>query len=179
MSKTAVVSLVIVVVLVIGGYFIFKNRGANYAPVANNVITPGQEQTTTPAGGKMSFTDFLKGGAYKCEITQNVNGSATSGTTYIDNGLIRADFSTKVQGMTINSNIIVRDGYTYSWSSAYPGGFKIKTDTTNTSTPGTSTPSSYSFNTAQIGDYHCDNWVSDPSKFTVPTNITFKDMGTN
>ena len=93
--------------------------------------------------------------------------------------MIRGEYSTKIQNMDVASTIIVRDDYTYSWTSALPNtGFKIKMDANATGSASVNNPSSYGFNAEQIGDYNCESWIPDLSKFAVPTNITFTELET-
>src|SRR3989344_8600079 len=126
---------------------------------------------------KMAFAEFIKqDGAYKCTVTQNVEGTSTQGTTYINNGMVRGEFKTEVKGMSVDSNMIVRDGYTYAWSSAAPTmGFKAKVmmDSTNADAFASG---SYSWNAEQIGDYNCEVWTADEAKFVLPKGVTFKEM---
>ncbi len=149
MSKT-LISVLVVGVIVVGGYFsINKDKGG--ADTQKEVSTTGTETTDTTkpetAGKKMAFSEFIKnGGSYKCTVNQNVNNTTTVGTTYIDGSMIRGEYNTKVSGMSIDSTMIVRDGYTYSWSSALPSmAFKAKVvaSTGDTSAPVSGT---YSFN---------------------------------
>lgn len=181
MSKT-LISVLVVGVLVVGGYFVFRgNKVIDNAQVANNEISGEQEQTTVPSGKKMAFSEFMKqGGSYKCEVNQDVNDVETKGVTYINDGMVRGEYNTKVQGQNINSTLIVRDGFVYSWTSMLPNmGFKAKADTSASGDVTAGASGSYSWNAEQIGDYNCEAWTVDQSKFTVPTNITFKMVGEN
>jgi hypothetical protein len=59
-------------------------------------------------------------------------------------------------------------------------GFKVKipdsannvNGNTNTDVQGT-----YSWNAEQIGDYNCEPWTVDQSKFELPKGITFTELG--
>lgn len=176
MSKT-IVTLVILGVLVIGGYFIFKAKSAqDDGQIVNTETSEGQKTETS--GKKMAFSEFVKqGGSYKCEVKQNVSDMENNGTVYVSGSNVRGEFSTIAEGRTMETSFISKDGWMYNWSSALPNmGFKAKIVT---SAPPTSTDTSgnYSWNANQIGDYNCEAWASDQSKFTVPTNITFKEFG--
>jgi hypothetical protein len=179
MSKIIMI-VVAVVVVAGGGYYYFnssKNGDAMVAkPVVQNNAAP---VAAVPSGKKIPFSDFIKqGGAYKCTVHQDVGGTATEGVTYISGGMIRGEYNTKVQGLSVNSTMIVRDGYTYSWTSMAPGmGFKTKIAQNAPSNPGTASSGSYNFNAEQIGDYNCEPWTVDASKFAVPTGVTFKEVG--
>ncbi len=172
MSKT-LISVLILGVLVVGGYFAFTANNGGEVQNGNG------ENSSVPDGKKMAFSQFLKqGGSYKCDVSQSVSGVENTGTVYTSNEMIRGEFSTTVQGRTIDSTMVVRDGYAYSWGSALPGtGFKVKTAASvyDTTTAGGS--GSYSFNAEQIGDYNCEPWVREESKFTLPADVKFTTVG--
>ncbi len=169
-----------VLVLAGGGFFTYKTV---YKP---EVVSTNTESTETennaPAGKKMAFTELLKqGGSYQCTVNQYVENIESKGTVFIDKDRIRGDFTTQTQGMTIQSSMIVKDGYTYTWSSALGNrGMKIRNQTPQggAQIEGKATPPSayIGFNGETIGDYDCDSWSVDESKFTAPASITFKEL---
>ena len=173
MNKTLLMVLVAGVAL-IGGYFYFSGEKNE----TGENITPG-EVTQQPSGKKMAFAQFLKdGGAYKCTVNQYVGDTESKGTVYINQGLIRGTFETETQGMKIATDLLVRDGYTYTWSSAAPMGFKapvVSGDGDTNQNAGTS--GTYSWNAEQIGDYDCVAWTVDATTFAIPTGIQFMEMG--
>lgn len=172
MSKT-LISVLIVGVVVVGGYFILRSNTKNNEEIVKN----GEENTEQK---KMAFSEFVKqGGSYKCEVKQSVSDMENSGTVYLSGNKMRGEFSTIAEGKTMDTLFIMRDGYSYTWSSTLPNmGFKMKvmsnTDTTNTNID---TSGNYSWNTEQIGDYNCEAWSADESMFTLPANITFQELG--
>lgn len=171
---------IIAAVVLVGGYVAFKSDKSDATNNTNDVVvTENSESNTMPANGKkMAFSQFVKqGGTYKCTVNQNVGGTETKGITYISGGMINGEYSTSVQGMNITSNVIVRDGYTYSWSSMMPGaGFKSKVVANTEANNNAGMSGTYSFNAEQIGDYSCEEWSGDQSKFNLPSGITFKEM---
>lgn len=179
MSKT-IISILIIGAVAVGGYFLSKsNKGGYQETKGETNVEVSKEEATKPNGKKIAFSEFIKqSGSYKCTVNQSLNNTVTKGTTYLSNGMIRGEYNTKVSGMSVDSTILVRDGYTYSWNSMMPSmGFKMKVQTTtNTPNVGASASGSYSFNAEQIGDYDCQAWTVDQSKFAVPTTITFKEM---
>ncbi len=182
-SKT-LISVLVVAVLVVGGYFAFSKIGKNNSEqnIANVVGSMGSEfdstniDPNTDTEKKMTFSKFVQnGGSYKCTITQNVAGTSTEGTAYMNNGMLRGEFRTQLKGVNVDSNLIVRDGYAYTWSSAAPSmGVKIKAEVDN-SNPQLSAENSF-WTGDQVGDYQCDPWTPEEAKFTLPKNVTFKDM---
>ncbi|MFZ3012047.1 MAG: hypothetical protein WA060_03595 [Minisyncoccia bacterium] len=176
MSKK-LIGLIVVVLVLIGGYFIFGgNKDAENEEPGN---TNAEQQQT---GKKMAFSEFLKqGGAYKCEVKQFLSDFENSGTMYVSGKNLRGEFSTVAEGKTMLSSFISRDGYSYTWSSLAPGmGFKIKVaENTKTTDTTTDTSGAYAWDADQIGDYNCENWVVDTAKFELPKDITFQEIKTN
>ena len=174
MSK--IIITIVIIAALVGGYFAF-NKSAK----APENTSPETTTTSNTGGKKMAFSQFVKqGGSYKCTVNQylgEIGGPSTKGVTYIDGGKIRGEYSTQAQSMSIDSTFIVRDGYSYTWTSIMPNtGFKSKVIENASAGAGASASGSYSFNSEQIGDYDCEAWTSDASKFVVPTTITFKEV---
>ncbi len=176
MNKTVLSILGVVVIIAAVAIFITKGKPQS---ASQNTNQPGQTQNTNTSGKKMAFSDFAKqGGSYKCTVTQYIDQGmtqSTEGTVYLDGGKIRGEYSTKVQGMSIDTSVIVRDGFAYTWTSMSPTGYKIavkdQAGDTNASANG-----SYSWNDKMIGDYNCESWSADQSKFAVPTSVTFQEI---
>lgn len=176
MQKT-IISLVILVAVVAGGYLVIKNgkRTESVPTVDTEVSSQAQENTSeSTAGKKMAFSEFIKqGGSYKCDVKQYMNDFENSGTVYISNGKISGEYSTVAEGMNIKSNFIISDGYSYGWSSALPNmGMKVKI-VSNADGKG----ETYTWSADQVGDYNCEPWTPDESKFNIPTSVTFKTIG--
>ncbi len=177
MSKI-MIWVVIGVVVVVGGYSLISNSklSEKNEEVVNSTLSEPTEEATS--GKKMAFSEFIKnGGSYKCTVNQSVNGTDTVGTTYIDGGMIRGEYNTKVQNLNVDSTLIVRDGYTYTWTSMTPNmGFKAKVVESIGGDIDAGMSGQYSFNAEQIGDYNCEAWSSDASKFALPAGVTFNEL---
>ena len=190
MSSKTLISVLIAVIVLGGGYMVLQSKNTeneevrtdvvgDNGPTGNNAKQSNEtEETAVPNGKKMAFSEFLKqGGAHKCTVNQYIGDIETKGTTYISGDMIRGEYSMNMQGMDMTSTFIVRDGYTYSWSSMMPNmGFKSKVvasqSTTDTSVEAHGT---YSWNAEQIGDYNCEVWASDASLFVIPKGISFTE----
>ncbi len=178
-----ITGIVVTIAIVVVGYFVYARNSVNQNDIVvpttqtNNNDIPLGEMGEQPSGKKMAFADFMKqGGEYKCTIHQYDGETDTVGTTYLDDGMIRGEYNTKVQGLNIDTTFVMRDGYTYTWNSMMPNtGFKSKVTEVN-SNNGANASGSYNFNAEEIGDYDCEAWTPDPSKFIIPTNITFKTV---
>lgn len=176
------------IVVVGGGYSIFNNQKtapteqssgvASTSTASANGSTTAMAEVKTSSGKKIPFSEFIKQtGSYKCTVHQDVSGSNIVGTVYIDGGMVSGEYNAKVQNFSITAHVIVRDGFSYMWTSMAPTmGYKSKVTasaSTNTSAP---SAGSYAFNAEQIGDYSCEATPSNPALFTVPTSITFKTV---
>ncbi len=180
MQTKTIIGIVVGLAVIVAGYAFYQSRGGDSLEMGQDVESGTQlaEGEESPTGKKMDFMSFVKqGGAYKCEVHQTVSGTDTVGTTYINAGMIKGEYNTKVQGMNIDTSFVVRDGYTYSWNSMMPGqGFKAKVVENVGGDASAGTSGSYGFDENTIGDYNCEAWTVDSSKFVVPTSITFKTV---
>jgi hypothetical protein len=116
------------------------------------------------------------GGSYKCEVKQAFSDMENSGTVYIAGGNIRGEYTTIAEGRTIDTSFIMKDGYSYTWSSALANiGFKTKINT-KASGAGAESSGTYSWNASQIGDYNCEPWTADEKTFETPAGMSFKEV---
>lgn len=176
--------------LIIGGaggaayYFTSQSEvevGQNEMPIVENEVPIA---TTSTEGKKMAFSKFMQTdrGSYTCEVNQNYNGATTKGTVYLDNGMMRADFATSVAGQNLTSSVVLKDGYSYTWTSMSPTGFKVRVPTEEEVAGSNATATSdgrngtIGFNTDQIGDYNCITASVDASRFTLPATVTFTEI---
>lgn len=179
MSLTKIITyFVLIAILGTGGYLAFKS--GKKLPVTGDVASTTGSSFPMTNSKKKAFTEFMKeGGSYKCTVNQYVENMETKGIVYLNDGMIRGEYTSRVQGLDIGTNVIVRDGFTYSWSSMTPTmGFKAKATQAGTTNYGTDgkTSDAYSFNAEQIGDYDCQAWTADPAVFTLPTGVSFQEI---
>lgn len=134
--------------------------------------------STGKSGKKIPFTDFMsKGGSYKCTVTQTVANMTSNGIVYIHDDHIRAEFSTTMAGQSIDTVMIARDGYTYSWTNMMAGkGYKAKIVAQGQGDDTTKTKGTYTWNGSQIGDYNCESWTADTKLFELPKGVVFSEM---
>jgi hypothetical protein len=175
MTKT-IIAVLIIAGLGVGAYVAFKPQETIAPQVSGQNETVQTENV--PEGKKMAFSEFMKqGGSYSCTVSQEVQNTTAQGTVYISEGNLRGDFTTSFNGTKMNLSTIVRDGYSYTWSSLMPNsGFKVKVATPNEVDSKAPSEATYSFNADTIGEYDCDPWTPDASKFAIPTSVTFKTL---
>ena len=183
----SIVGVIIIGLIVLGGYYYTRsssnmmneNTTMNEETASTQGTTTVTSTTTATApnkiGKKIAFSQFIKqGGAYACTVNQIIAGGESKGTLFMNGDKVRGEFTTTVKGQSMTMNFLVLDGYSYSWTSMAPTmGFKIK----QTTTPGVSANMEAMWDANQIGDYSCEAWSLDQTKFEVPTSITFRTMG--
>lgn len=179
MSKTVLWAVVAVVVLG-GGYLLIHHKAPEQNPAMQGGTSAPLESLNpdADAGKKVPFSEFVKNnnGSYKCTVQQSMSDTASEGTVYISGGNVAGSFNTVAEGRPMDTSFVLKDGYSYTWSSALPGmGFKVKV-TAAAGDASASASGTYSWNADQIGDYDCQPWTADQSKFALPTGITFRDM---
>lgn len=132
--------------------------------------------TATTSVKKMAFSEFLRqGGSYKCTVSQVVATMTSEGIVYINKDSVKAEFVTSISGVSIKTFMIIKDGYTYTWTSAAPTkGYKTKI-TTEGSLDRQTSSTKYTWDGSQIGDYSCETHAPDPSIFVLPSTIIFTE----
>ena len=158
-------TIVGIILVLIGGFgYYFYNGSENTSNVAKENIPV----TTEPVGKKMAFSQLIKEkGTYRCTVNQYVGDVESKGVVYMSNGLLRGEFGTDITNQHIDTTIIVRDGYSYIWTSqASTTGFKSKLSETRATSSGT-TMEKYAWNADQIRDYNCEAWAIEESKIYI------------
>lgn len=127
------------------------------------------------------FDTFVMGGdPYECTVTQNIDmegfQNSVVGTVFMYGGMIRGDYAVEAQGMNIETSLVVRDGFVYSWNSLAPVGVKAAAVSDEEGDDDTSVTGNISWNTDKIGEYECKKWNLETSKFEIPTDITFQEI---
>lgn len=167
-------------VIILGGlgYFGYTKLPDDAPSMGVNLPAVATSSTET-ASKKMAFSQLVKqGGSYQCTVKQYMSDVENDGVVFMDKNRLRGEFSTIAEGMKIDSTMITKDGYTYTWSSFAPkSGFKVKVlPVDETKNESTSTSGTYSWNADQIGDYYCEAWTPDESKFTLPSSVMFTEV---
>jgi hypothetical protein len=166
MFKT-IIGLLVVGAVAVGGYFIMKSD----TKVVDDVQ---KEETETPVqseGKKMAFSELVKqNGTYKCEVKQAMSDFENSGTVYMSGTNMRGEFNTVAEGRTVQNYFVIKDGYMYNWSSfASEMGAKIKVEAIAKARE----EGAYAWSPDQVGDYNCEAWTPEASKFEIPAQVNF------
>lgn len=161
MNKKVITAVVIVLVLLLGG-FLYMRKGSSL--VAPQVQTANQ----TPVNPATTLRDLIsKGIAQSCTFTAN----NTQGTVYVAGNKVRGDFNSTIDGKVTASHMIVDSNTSYLWMDGTSRGIKMSFDPNAqpSATPG----ASGSFDAAATMNYKCSAWITDASKFTFPAGVTF------
>lgn len=168
--------LVVVGVAVIGASaYLFMSRSdsavTNQEPQTEEVQTVESTSSTGKFNGSVNEL-LARGGSWKCTVAFTAEGMESTGTTYVSNGMMRADFSsTMPQVGNVETHLIVRDNTAYTWTSMMNQGFKFPIQNGEVVAPSGGAQAASSFN--QDYDFNCEAWSADSSKFALPGNITF------
>jgi hypothetical protein len=136
-----------------------------------------QVQVTAATSGQGSFKDLLAlGKSLKCDSSFTSNGNTSTGTTYIAGGNMRGDFSSQIEGRTMQTHMIIKDQTSYTWveGSGTAMGFKMALNSSSTPNSISKTPRSADIN--QQINYNCQSWSEDSAQFDLPAGVTFQDQ---
>lgn len=179
MKKSIIAIIILVLVSPLVYFFVTKQTPAPLQEQTQEeqVVQESEEVSSK----KFSMSEMIaRGGAHQCDVEQKIDSvyvASSKGKVYMADGKVRGDFDTQVQGITMKNSLIVRDGYTYTWSSLSKDGYKIKENSGAVDTSGPAgTAGQFNFNDEAIGAYECTTWAKDESKFTLPAGITFKEV---
>jgi len=166
---------VIIGIVIIGtlGFFALQKSSS---PEGNDAMNnEGGDSAMMQEG---SFSGSLlelanRGGNYRCTFTHDSDVALSQGEVFIAGDKIRGDFKSSTQGISVESHMIVRDGFIYTWSPITPNGFKIPQAATQGD--GDASASGQYSDFQQAYSYDCKAWTVDESKFTLP-QISFVDI---
>lgn len=163
---------VLAVVVVLGAGWMFFSSSSPQGSDA-----PGENNASEPE----SFTGTLaelasRGGTFRCTVSQESEVASTEGVVFVDGSRVRGDFTSTVAaagGLSVETHLVVKDGFTYTWTPIAPNGFKARA--TEGSTAGGAALSGNYADVNQAYAYECAPWTVDESAFELPA-LTFIDV---
>ena len=181
MNKLLIPSIIVALLVAAGAFYFLSTQPKQRATTTTTTTQTAieQEASPTPASVMTSLKELMTGGSQTCTYSTQIDGGGiTAGTVYVSDGKMRSDFSiTGEENTTIDGSMITDGEYMYTWSSAQPQGIKIAiTDEMKNAAPTDATAGQAGIDLDQKIDYRCQPWVTDQSKFTPPTTITFTEM---
>ncbi len=169
-NKLVIAVLVIAVLLIGGGAYLTLSKSQTSAPQSAVKETP-KENPGTALG---TLKNILTGGKTQSCTIEYPNNMG-SGTFYVSDKKFAGEFTIKEQGGKEITGHSVSDGtYVYVWSTAAPTGIKMKLDAVINAPTGSAQTGSVDF--SQEVSYKCSPWITDSSKFQLPSNIQFTDV---
>lgn len=155
--------LIIVGLAVIGGGVYMVTKDNVTAPVEPEASTVTLANTGT-VGELMRMTGDLE-----CQIAISGQSFSSEGEVFISGESFRGDFRSVLEGQSLESSVIKKEGFIYSWANVIPQGYKfavVEAGLEETSNFDTTTPV----------NYECAPWAEvDASKFVLPADIEFLD----
>jgi uncharacterized protein YpmB len=176
MKKTGIIIAAIVVVLLLafGGVYLMKSSKAPVAVTQTaKTQTAKSQQTTNSLKG--TIVGLLSGGKnVNCQVTYPDNKG--TGSVYVSTDKkFAGDFTMKgTDGKETTAHMISDGTYMYIWSSGLPMG--IKTSLEAAKNVEQNAQANQNVNINQEVGLNCSRWTPDTSKFTVPSDIQFRDM---
>jgi len=178
MNKGWIVLGVVVAIVAVGAFYVMTGDGVGTGLRSMEEITEGEAtsaQDDESAAVTGSMQDLMaRGGSWKCDFTHSTDAGDSTGTVYTSGGMVRGNFTTQVPQMgAVESHMIARDGFVYTWSNMMPQGVKIPMASAESPAQAQGQTNYY----AQELDYNCVSWNADNALFEVPTSVTFMELG--
>jgi hypothetical protein len=158
--------------LILGGgaWFVMNQQPVSETPSAAEETSEAPSTETQAFKGSMQEL-VARGGSWRCDVSITAEGISSTGTTYVADGKVRADFvSTMPQVGQVETHMLMLGNTAYTWTSMMKTGFKFPIRGAEAD-PEVSAEVSAQLN--QDYDYRCVAWPTDESKFALPSGITF------
>lgn len=168
-KKKLPIIIVIILLLLVGGWYFLTQKKTSGSESNKNNDTNKEESIST------NLKDlFLKGTAQTCRFSSDEG----KGVVYVSAGNMRGDFETNVEERLMKSHMIVKDNKSYIWTDDEKTGLSMAFDpnTVSQQNPSNPTTQSEAADLTANYDYKCSAWITDNSKFTPPTDITFSSF---
>jgi hypothetical protein len=165
--------IVLILVLGTGGFLFMKYSKAPTMPSTQSTNTQTAKPTTGNATSDSILSLISGGKTVNCSITYPDNKG--TGNIFVSDKKFAGDFTTKDTSGKETTGHMVSDGtFMYIWSAAMATGIKVNLE--NAKNMAQNSAVTRSFDVNQKVGLNCSPWLTDNSKFTIPTNIKFQDM---
>jgi hypothetical protein len=178
MNSTVMSSIVVAALLIAGGaWYLLSDSGTTESEVAGD---PSSEAQLAGAEGSLAAL-MGRGENVTCNVRHTTEAGESTGTVYVMNGKMRADFTTDssaLGGEVVTSHMINDGEWMYMWSDESPQGMKMSVSEVAAGEEGSSAGMSGSWESfAEAGAYDCTAWTVDASVFSVPGEVSFLELG--
>jgi hypothetical protein len=168
-NKKLVGILIVLILIGVGASFVVKRAPQTTTKQPPTVTkAPTVTPKETMQGTLRSLISSKK--PQICTYSNDLGSASVSGTVYLADGKVKADFTSVSEENKISGHMIINDGYAYIWTGTTSKGIKIVFDPNQP----TGTPLN-----SQVPDlnqsfaYACKEWKTDASLFAPPLNVDF------
>jgi hypothetical protein len=169
----AVVAIILLLIVAVGGVFFLKSSKTPVASQTKSTNTQAAKPTAVNATSDSILSLISGGKTVNCSITYPDNNG--TGNIFVSDKKFAGDFITKDSSGKETVGHMISDGtFMYIWSAAMPTGIKVNIE--NAKNMAQNSAVNKSFDVNQKVGLNCSPWLTDNSKFAVPTNIKFQDM---
>lgn len=161
--------LIIVVVALGAGMYALKGGSSTTPPDSSVKESPTDSPTSTI---NTSLAKLIASGSpVQCSVETEENGMKTKGTVYVAGKKIRGDFKTDTpdQGV-VDSHLLINDDAVHVWASSAPQGIRLPLESAESGAV-------QGIDYTKEKDYGCRSWTPDNSKFQLPSDVKFSDLG--
>jgi hypothetical protein len=128
------------------------------------------------AGFTGSWNDLVKrGGTYTCTVQHSSAVDISKGMVYVSGTDVRGDFTSLVNGASVESHMLKKGDMVYVWGGGMPQGVKVSATMMDGGT-GSTAMSGDVVDSKQEYGWDCVSGKPDASKFVMPSNIEFMDV---
>lgn len=167
--------------IILGALAAIVVLGAGWMLFSSSSPTGGSETHESATAESASFSGTLaelasRGGVFRCTVSQESDVATTEGVVLVDGGRVRGDFVSTVSaagGISVETHLIVKDGFTYTWTPIAPNGFKARV--ADGAGSGSAALSGSYADASQEYAYECAPWTVDESVFELPA-LTFVEV---
>ncbi len=181
MNYTRIALLVGAIVVVVGGYLMYSamsDTPPSDVSVGEAVTPTTTTSTSTQSNGQSGTFATLVASKQNltCTFEHNDGTNVSAGTVYFTSSAsrLRGDFTVAQSGAAPMEAHMVRDaGYNYLWGPALPQGMKMKVSLQEEGKLLSTQGGGIDENT----NFTCSPWSVDSAKFSLPSDITFVEVG--
>jgi uncharacterized protein YxeA len=176
--NTKILGVVIGVLIILVGIsgFLYLNSSSHKQKPTIKQTTVNQTTTQNPKTSasltQASIKSLLASKAsQQCDFSNNTGTTSLTGTIFVANGKASGEFNVQSPSGPIVSHMVSDGTYVYIWTSMSKQGFKMALAEATSAAANAKNSGSVDVN--KTFNFECKNWITDNSKFTLPTDITF------
>lgn len=166
------------ILFVVGAGYVLINRDSNSSTTQKSNSSGTKEISANKFGEY-----FTNGKTAKCSYKEENEKSGTNGTYYFDNNRSYAELETTYAGQTSFMYQIYKDDVSYSWERGSKDGVLVKAsneELRKTFEESMAQADEQSREKAEQAaaaiKFECSDWDVDESKFTPPSDVSFKEV---